>query len=161
MDLDLTIVSDDDFQCYNTAEQKPVLSNVDVELQLRPDETTLTPDTGIKIEKNQSAEPQQILRSSQRVPFAEQTQKLGGVPYYTENNKKKTNNICVLQESPSNQPEAIIREQSINRNIRTQLEKRCDIRKKRNYNQKPPQKIDLIQGNVMCTGQAVNHRHNL
>ena len=46
MDLDLSMVSDDDFQCYNTAEGKPVHTNMDDELQLLPKETTLTPERG-------------------------------------------------------------------------------------------------------------------
>ena len=48
MDLDLSKVSDDEFQCYNTSEGKPVHTNVDDELQLLPKETNLTPETGIK-----------------------------------------------------------------------------------------------------------------
>ena len=34
MELDLSIVSDDEFQCYNTSEGKPVHTNLDDELQL-------------------------------------------------------------------------------------------------------------------------------
>ena len=48
MDLDLSMVSDDEFQCYNTSEGKPVHANIDDELQLLPKETNLTPETGIK-----------------------------------------------------------------------------------------------------------------
>ena len=145
MYLGLNIVSDNDFQCYTTAEGKPVHTNVDDELQLLPKETTLTPKTGVKIEKINSAEPQQILRRSQRLPFAKQTEKLGDEPYYTENNKKKINNYCVLQEGHSNQSEANNDEEPINRNIRTLLEKRCDNVKIRNYNKNPPQKTDFIR----------------
>ena len=59
MELDLSIVSDDEFQCYNTSEGKPVHTNLDDELQLLPKETNLTPETGIKTkdttnEQNQS-----------------------------------------------------------------------------------------------------------
>ena len=39
-------------------------------------------------------------RKSKRLPFANHTEKLGGVPYYTNNNKKKTKlNYEILQES--------------------------------------------------------------
>ena len=73
MDLDLSMVSDDDFQCYNTAERKPVYTNKDDELQFLPKETKMTPETGLKIEKNNSAEPQKTPRRSQRLTFAKQT----------------------------------------------------------------------------------------
>ena len=44
-------------------------------------QTKLTPDTGVKTEKNNSIEPHQTLRRSHRLPFAKQTKKLGVVPY--------------------------------------------------------------------------------
>ena len=91
-----------------------------------PKETTLTPETGINKEKNNSAEQKQTLRRSQRLPFSKQTEKLGSVPYYTGNNytKKKVNSYCVLQESQNNQPETNSDEELTNRNIRTLLEKK-------------------------------------
>ena len=52
MDLDLSVVSYDDLECYNTAEGTPVHNNTDDELQLLPKETTLTPETSIKMGKN-------------------------------------------------------------------------------------------------------------
>ena len=53
LDLDLSMVSENnDFQCYNTSEGKPVHTNIEDELQLLPKETTLTPETDEKIEKN-------------------------------------------------------------------------------------------------------------
>ena len=39
MELDLSIVSGDDFQCYKTSEAKPVHTSLDDELQLLPKET--------------------------------------------------------------------------------------------------------------------------
>ena len=48
MELDLSMVSDDEFQCYNTSEAKPIHTGIDDELQLLPKETNLTPETGIK-----------------------------------------------------------------------------------------------------------------
>ena len=96
MDLDLSMVSDDGFQCYNTAD-----TNIDDELQLLPKETTLTPETVMKTEQNSPIEPHRMLRRSQRLLFAKQTEKLSGVPYYSENNKKIKSNHCVLQENQS------------------------------------------------------------
>ena len=50
----------------------------------------------IYIEKPKRPEP---VRKSKRLPFAKQTEKLGGVPYQTNNNKKKNiNNLNFLQE---------------------------------------------------------------
>ena len=44
-DLNLSIISDDDdFECYNKAEGKPIQVNIDDELQLHPKETNLTPE---------------------------------------------------------------------------------------------------------------------
>ena len=124
MDLDLSIVSDDDFQCYNTAEGKRVHTNIGDKLIFLSKETTLTPETGIKFEKN-PAEPKQTSRRSQRLPFAKQTEKLNGVQNYTENNKKKVNNFCVLQESRNCQPGTNSDEEPNNRIIRRFLNIRC------------------------------------
>ena len=85
MDLDLSMVSDDDdFQCYNTSEGKSVHTNVDDELQLLPKETNLTPESGIKTNLP-SDEPHETVEKSKRIPNAKQTEKLGGIPYYTIN----------------------------------------------------------------------------
>ena len=47
MDLDLSVVSEDkDFECYNTSEEKPLHTSIDDELQLLPNDLTLTPETG-------------------------------------------------------------------------------------------------------------------
>ena len=87
IDLDLSIVSDDEFQCYNTSEGKPVRTNLDNELQLLPKETNLTPETGIKT-KDTTNEQNQSVRKSKRIPHAKQTKKLGGILYQTNINKK-------------------------------------------------------------------------
>ena len=50
MDLDLSMVSGDEFQCYNTSEGKPIHANIDNELQLLPKETNLTPRNSFKNE---------------------------------------------------------------------------------------------------------------
>ena len=44
------------------------------------------------------------MRKSKRIPNAKQTKKLGGIPYFTNNNKKKINKNYVLQESQTNKP---------------------------------------------------------
>ena len=95
--MNLSIISDDDdFECYNKSEGKPVHTNIDDELQLLPKENNLTPEQGINIEKPKTQEP---IRKSKRLSFARPTEKLGGVPYQTNNNKKRTvNNRKVLQE---------------------------------------------------------------
>ena len=53
-DLNLSIISeDDDFECYNKAEGKPIQVNIDDELQLHPTETNLTPEQGRYKEKTE------------------------------------------------------------------------------------------------------------
>ena len=53
-DLNLSIISDeDDFECYNKAERKPIQANIDDELQLYPKETKLTPEQGRCKEKTE------------------------------------------------------------------------------------------------------------
>ena len=66
-----------------------------------PEETNLTPEQGrYKEKKNRIEKPIEPVRRSNRLPFAKQTEKLGGVPYHTNNNKKKlTNNGNLLQET--------------------------------------------------------------
>ena len=73
-DLKLSIISDDDFECYNKSEGKPVHTNIDDELQLLPKENNLTLEQGIYIGKPNTPEP---VRKSKRLPFAKQTEKLG------------------------------------------------------------------------------------
>ena len=52
MNFDMIIVSEDeDFQCYNTSEGKPVHANIDDKLQFLPKETNSTPESGINTEK--------------------------------------------------------------------------------------------------------------
>ena len=100
-DLNLIIISDeDDFECYNKAKGKPIQVNIDDELQLHPKETNLTPEKGRYKEKNRIEKPIEPIRRSNRLPFAKQTEKLGGVPYHTNSNKKKLNNNGnLLQET--------------------------------------------------------------
>ena len=50
--MNLSIISDDDdFECYNKSDGKPVHINIDDELQLLPIEYYLTPEQGTNIEK--------------------------------------------------------------------------------------------------------------
>ena len=101
MDFDLSMVSeDDDFQCYNTSEGKPVHTSLDGELHMLPKHTNLTPETDIKTNLL-SDESHQTVRKSKRIPYAKQTEILGGIPYSTNNNEKKTNNNCILQGKPN------------------------------------------------------------
>ena len=87
VELDLSMVSDDDdLQCYNTSEGTPVHTNKDVELQLLPKETNPSPETGIKT-KDPLDEPRLAIRKSKILcQTAKQTEKLGGIPFYTNNN---------------------------------------------------------------------------
>ena len=45
-DLNLRIISDDDFECYNKSEGKPVQTNIEDELQLLPKNNSSTPEQG-------------------------------------------------------------------------------------------------------------------
>ena len=87
-DLDLSIVSDDEFNCYNNSEGRPISVNVDDELQIHPKETRLSPETGINHD-HIITKPTTPVRRSRRLPFAKQTDKLGGIPYQTNNNRKR------------------------------------------------------------------------
>ena len=164
MDLDLSMVSDDEFQCYNTSEGKPVHANIDDELQLLPNETNLTPETGIKTNPLIN-EPQLSVRKSKRIPNARQTEKLGGIPYST-NNKRKINNIYLLQENQTSQPsQQQIEERSnreirtINREIRKTAEHKNFNRLIRNHHQLPLLETESTRrrGNVECRGHRLNY----
>ena len=85
-DLDLSIVSDDEFNCYNNSEGRPISVNVDDDLQIQPKETRLSPDTGTNHD-HIITKPTTPIRRSRR--FAKQTEKLGGIPYQTNNNRKR------------------------------------------------------------------------
>ena len=164
MDLDLSIVSVDEFQCYNTSEGKPVHANIDDELQLLPKETNLTPETGIKTNPLIN-EPQLTVRKSKRIPNARQTEKLGGIPYSTNNNKRKINNY-MLQENQASQPSQQLTEERSNREIRTinrEIRKTAEyqnlIRLIRNHQQLPPLETESTRRkwNVECRGHRLNY----
>ena len=123
-ELNLSIISDDDdFEYYNKSEGKPVHTNLDDELQLLPKEANLTQG---RYKDKKSTES---VRSSNILPFARQTEKLGGVPYYTNNNKKKvTINGNLLQETAMETAER--NEEENNHSIRKNIE---EIRIIRSY----------------------------
>ena len=148
MDLDVSMVSDDDdFQCYNTSEGKPVHINVDDELQLLSQETN----------------------RCKTKPNAKQTEKQGGIPYYKNNNEKKIKNNCVLQGNQIDQPnqshdkEETNRENwTTNRKIRTTIEDQSLNRLFRSYQpkQSPTTESTRRRGNVECRGQTISNRLN-
>ena len=125
-DLDLSIVSDDEFNCYNNSEGRPISVNVDDELQIQPKETILSPETGIN-HGHIITKPTTPVRRSRRLPFAKQTEKLGGIPYQTNNNRKRIkHNHDLLQERRTTPPQNS--EEEEDRNIRTKEEVNCIIR---------------------------------
>ena len=77
-DLNMSISSDDEFECYNKFQCKPVHRNIDDELQLLPKENSLTPEQGKYKGKNKITKPTEPVRRSNRLPFAKQTEILGG-----------------------------------------------------------------------------------
>ena len=164
MELDLSIVSDDEFQCYNTSEGKPVHTNLDDELQLLPKETNVTPETGIKTKEITNEQPQSV-RKSKRIPHAKRTKKLGEIPYHTNNNKKKTSKNCVLQKNPtisSDQTQTSSNEDTDDRRIRTITKELQNNRIIRIFQPKLPHVPDFTRrgGNVECKGQtAILHNH--
>ena len=153
--MKLSIISDDDdFECYNKSEGKPVHTNIDDELQLLPKENNLTLEQGTNIEKPKTLEP---IRKSKRLPFARQTEKLGGVPYQTNNNKKKTvNTRNVLQEKATTTTD-----QSEKENDRTIQENNEEIRTIRHTGwteQTNSYRATPEGGNVTCLHHDLYHR---
>ena len=150
-DLNLSIISDDEFDCYNKSEGKPIQTNPDDELQLLPKENNLTPEQGRYKKKNQT-KPKEPVRRSNRLPFAKQTEKLGGVPYHTNNNKKKlTYNDNLLQETTTETTES--NEEGNNRPMRKDEE---EIRIIRPY--KMPQQT--FTGPFRRRGNVTSYQHH-
>ena len=135
MDLNLSIVSDEEFDSHNKSDGKPVHTNINDELQLLPKDNKLTPGQGIYTGINKIAEPQPSVRRSRRLPFAKQTEKLGVIPYQTSNNKKKqTINGSVLQEKTTTTTKN--NEEENHRSVRQETKEIRTIRYYNNY--KPP-----------------------
>ena len=68
MDVNLSFVSDEEFDCLTKSEGQPVHTNIDNELQLLPKENKLPP-TKVYI-KEKTIEPSISVRKSNRPPFA-------------------------------------------------------------------------------------------
>ena len=138
-DLDLSIVSDDEFNCYNNSEGSPISVNVDHELQIHPKETRLSLETGINHD-HIITKPTTPVRRSRRLPFAKQAEKLGGIPYQTNNNRKRNKyNHNLLQEKRTTPPQNS--EEEEDRNIRTKEEVNRIIR-----NQHPKPQTHIKRG---------------
>ena len=91
-DSNLSIISDDDdFECYNKSEGKPVQTNIDDELQLLPKGTNLAPERGRYKGKNNIEKPTESVRKSNRLPFARQTEKLMQSIILYKQQQEKTN----------------------------------------------------------------------
>ena len=102
--------------------------------QIHPKETRLTPETGTNHD-HVTTKPKTPIRSSRRLPFAKQTGKLGGIPYQTNNNRKRTKfTHYLLQENRTTLQQN--NEDEEDRNIRTKDENKLEIyRIKRNQHQ--------------------------
>ena len=70
-----------------TSDGKPAHMNIEDEVRLLQKETTLTTETGIKTIKTEKTLMNQTVRRSKRLPFAKQTESLGDVPCYVDNDK--------------------------------------------------------------------------
>ena len=115
-------------------------TNLDDELQLLSKEANLTPETDMKMNEPFD-ESHLTVRKSKSLPYAKQPEKLGGIPYYTNNKKKKTSNNCILQEKQINQPEQLetnSNEELDNRNIRSITENLQTNRMIRTFKLKQP-----------------------
>ena len=147
-DLDLSIVSDDEFNCYNNNEGKPISVNVDDEPQIHPKETRLSPETGINHD-HIITKPTTPVRRSRRLPFAKQTKKLGGIAYQTKNNRKRNkHNHILLQEKRTTPPQNS--EEEEDRNIRTKEEVNRIIRNQ--HPKTPKSQTHMKRGNVTYEG---------
>ena len=141
---------------------------MDDELPLLPKETNLTPETGIKTNLFPD-EPHQSVRKSKRIPNAKQTERLGGILHFTNNNKMKISKNYKLQESQTNKPSQQQNEEgsnreirTINREIRKTLEYKNFNRLFRDYQPKQPPETESTRrrGNVECRGQTISHKLN-
>ena len=105
-ELNPSIISVENFECYNKRDGKLVLVHINIEdkFQLLPCDDKLTPEQGITNGNNEPTDPLQPVRKFQRLPSAKTNRKLGGVRYYTGNNEKILNIDDVLQEKRRNFP---------------------------------------------------------
>ena len=153
-DLNLSIVSDDEFNCNNNSDDKPIHTNVEDELQIHSKEPRLTLETGINHDHVTTISKTPI-RRSRRLLFAKQTEKLGSIPYQTNKNRKRIKpNHDLLQENRTRPPEN--NEEEEDRNIRTNTSNKSEIyRIIRNQHQTTPQlQTHEEGGNVTCEGHT-------
>ena len=149
------MLDDDYFECYNKSEEKPVHTNIDDELQLLPKDNNLDSEQGSKIEKPKTLE---TIRKSKRLPFARQTEKLGGVPYQTNNNNKRTvTNRNILQEKTTTTTDQS--EKDNNRTIRENNEEIRTIR--HNGMNKQTFTGPLLWQDVTCRHHDLYHRFSV
>ena len=154
VDMNLSIIPDeDDFDCYNRSEGKPVHTNIDDELQLLRKENNLIPEQGPNIEKSKTPEP---IGKSKRLPFAKQTKKLSGIPCQTNNNKEKnTKNRNLIQEKT-----ITTTDRSEKENNRTIRENDEEIRSKRPNGENKQTYTEPFRrgGNVTCRHHDIYRR---
>ena len=145
--MDLSIISDNEFKCYNNSRVKPVHTNVEDELQIHPKETRLTPETGIN-HGHITTKPKTPLRRSRRLPFAKQTEKLGCLRYQTKNNRKRIkSNYDLLQENRTRPQENS--EEEEDRNVRTNAETELEIHRIiRSHYQTTPKPQTHMEGGI-------------
>ena len=109
--------------------------------------------------KKLPTEPRQTLRRLQRLPFAKQNEKLGGVPGYTENNKKKIVNIVFYRKARTVSWKRITRgnQQTV---IYVQYSRRSKtiVKYETTTQNSRIQPVSSEGGNVRCTGQTANHK---
>ena len=114
-DLNLSIISDDEFDCYNKSERKPILTKIDDELQLLPKENNLTPGQG-RFFLKKTMEPTESVRRSNRLPFAKKSKNSAENHTIQRIPRKKFNSDHLLQETTAETMER--NEEETNRSIR-------------------------------------------
>ena len=122
-------------------------------MQIHPKETRLTLETGIN-NGHITTRPKTPIRRSRRLPFAKQTKKLGGIPFQTNNNRKRTKfNHDLLQESRTTPQQN--NEEEEDRNIRTKEENKPEIYRIIRI-QHPQLQTHMKRGNVtFCISKSV------
>ena len=121
--MKLNIISDDEFECSNKSEGKQTSTTSCNSYQKK---IKVSSKQGINSGKTKTSEP---ARKSKRLPYPKQIGKLGGVPYYTNNNKTNPiNNGNLLQEKITATAEA-----SEENDYRTIRQDDKEIRSKRSH----------------------------
>ena len=119
-----------------------------------PKETRLTPETGIN-HGHITTKPKTPIRRSRRLLFAKQTEKLGGILYQTNNNRKriKSNHDLLLENRTRPQENSEEEESS---NIRTNAETKLEIHRiiRSQHQTTPKPQTHMEWGNVTCEGHT-------